>query len=88
MGGLYSMVDKNVKEMNHIEGKTAQKNVKPSYFQFDSSKAMQKEYRTQKKYKTRLFPLLASSLYALSLAFGSIVWFYILAIILIHFRIK
>lgn len=89
MGGLYSMVDKNVQVMSHTNGKTIEKKTKRSYFQFDNSKALNEEIEHQKlDVRPAYFPLLASSLYALALAFGSIVWFYLLTLILIHFRLK
>jgi threonine/homoserine/homoserine lactone efflux protein len=89
MGGLYSMVDNNVKVMNHAEGNKTEKKSEQPYFKFEGSKAMDKEVERQmESKKPAYFPLLASSAYAVALAFGSIVWFYLLAIILIHFRSK
>jgi threonine/homoserine/homoserine lactone efflux protein len=89
MGGLYSMIDKNVKVISHIDSKAIEKKTTPGYFQFDSSKVMDKEKKHLKlRERPAYFPLLTSSIYALALAFGSIVWFYLLAIILIRFRHK
>jgi arginine exporter protein ArgO len=87
MGGLYTRIDENVKVMDHIEGKTLEKKRNHSYFQVDSTKAMDNEAERQKIItRPAYFPFLTSLLYALALAFGSIVWFYLFAIILTHFR--
>src|SRR5664279_6412753 len=89
MGGLYSMIEKNVTAISHIEGKEIHKKGNSSYFQFDSSKTLNEEIQHQKtEIKPSYFPLLASSAYAFALAVGSIIWFFILAIILTRFRHK
>jgi threonine/homoserine/homoserine lactone efflux protein len=87
MGGLYGMIDKNVNAIGHIEGQEIHKKGTSSYFQFDSSKALDEELERQKAdVKPPYFPLIASSAYALALAIGSIIWFFILAILLTRFR--
>jgi threonine/homoserine/homoserine lactone efflux protein len=89
MGGLYSMVDNNVQVINHLDGKKIENKSTSSYFQFNNSKSFDKELEHQKiTIRPTYFPLLASSLYAAALAFGSIIWFYLLAIILTRFRNK
>ena len=89
MGGLYSMIDKNVTEINHIEGKQIENKSSASYFKLDNSKALNKEKALQQaEVKPSYFPMLAASSYAFALSLGSIVWFYLLAIILMRFRHK
>ena len=89
MGGLYSMVDNNVKVMTPVDRNSAKMKTTHAYFKFEDSKALDKEVERQKAIeKPKYFPFLASTSYALALAFGSIVWFYLLSYILIHFRHK
>ena len=91
MGGLYSMIDSNVKVMNPVEEKYREAKAKPNYFNFEGSKAKARDKELERQVdsaKPAYFPFMASSFYAAALAFGSIVWFYLLSIILIHFRHK
>lgn len=89
MGGLYSMIDKNVQVIKNVDGKPVEKNKTAGYFKFDNSRGIDKESERQKVIvRPAYFPLLTSSVYAVALAFGSIVWFYLLAILLLRFRHK
>ena len=87
-GGLDKNIGDNFKEINKIEGKSAQlKPEAPSYLKFDSVKlvnhnATEEEVAHFPKY----FPLLLSFFYALFLSLGSIIWFYYLALLLSKFR--
>ena len=87
-GGLDSMIDQNVQQINNIEGNTidAQKTI--AYFQIDTLKnaLLQKDHKEENAQLPIYFPLLISIFYAFFLAIGSILWFYILAYFLVKFR--
>jgi threonine/homoserine/homoserine lactone efflux protein len=89
MGGLDSIIDQNVKDINNIEGNIIEKPQIPSYFQFDNSRVLvQEEHQNASTYFPKSFPLIISICYSFFLALGSIVWFYLLVLIISRFLHK
>ena len=86
-GGLDSMIDNNLNQMEKIEGNNLERPQIPSYMQFDTLKMMKKENRPQQSViLPAKFHLLVSLFYAFFLSVGSIIWFFILTVIMIRFR--
>lgn len=88
-GGLDTMIDQNVQQINNIEGKKIDTAKPISYIKVDSLNLKQQEQN--KVNNARLpnyFPLLISISYALFLSIGSIIWFYYLAYFLVKYRNK
>ncbi|MFZ4399043.1 MAG: LysE family translocator [Bacteroidales bacterium] len=89
-GGLDAMIDKNVQQINNIEGKTIDTQTTIAYLKkVDSINTIAKEIH--KENNSRLpnyFPLLISIFYAFFLALGSIIWFYYLSYFLVKYRAK
>jgi threonine/homoserine/homoserine lactone efflux protein len=85
--GLNSMVDKNINQIEKIEGNTPAIPQIPSYLQFDTLKILKKSISEQKSDKViKRNHLLVSIFYAAFLSSGSIVWYLILTLILVRFR--
>ena len=86
-GGLAIQINQNVKEISNIEGK-----------KIDSSKVLAlKQFDKIHIYKSKIhqveptdlpvhFHLLISICYAFFLSVGSIIWFYLMAFLIVHFR--
>jgi threonine/homoserine/homoserine lactone efflux protein len=88
-GGLDTMIDNNVQQINNLEGKTIDTPKTISYFKPDSLNLKQKEINKENNARLpNYFPLLISISYALFLSIGSIVWFYYLAYFLVKYRNK
>jgi threonine/homoserine/homoserine lactone efflux protein len=88
-GGMDSMIDQNIAVINNIEGKVIEKPDLPGYLKFDTLQMLKKEIPAL-KIKTTLpknFHLLISLCFAFSLSLGSIIWFYLLALIICRYRI-
>jgi threonine/homoserine/homoserine lactone efflux protein len=86
-GGLDTMIDQNVKEFNHIEGKIPEKQHTSSYLQFNTPAAKVIEtHKQESKSYPKYFPLLIGLCYAFFLSAGSIIWFYYLALFLAKFK--
>jgi threonine/homoserine/homoserine lactone efflux protein len=86
-GGLDTIINQNVKEMNIIEGVNIEKPQAGTSAQFDKIRTWNSEM--QKKYPVKLtdhFHLIISICYAFFLSLGSIIWFYILAFFINRFR--
>lgn len=86
-GGLDTIINQNVKEMNIIEGVKIEKSHAGTSAQFDKIRTWNSEM--QKKYPVKLpkhFHLLISICYAFFLSLGTIIWFFILAYIINRFR--
>ena len=86
-GGLSGKMDQQVKELNSIEGI----NIKdPKAFtpeQFDNMRADNKlDHLTDQTVYPKYFHLLISICYALFLALGSIIWFLLMAFLIVRFR--
>jgi threonine/homoserine/homoserine lactone efflux protein len=87
-GGMDSMIGQNIAAINHIEGKVIEKPELPKYLKFDTLQVFRKEIPVQKA-KTPLqknFHLYISLCFAFSLALGSIIWFYLLALFICRHR--
>ena len=86
-GGLATKIDQNVKEINRIEGVTIE-NSQPLTFDLDAKTPLKK--RKTHKAEPSVFPenfhLLISICYAFFLAAGSVLWFYLLAFMIVRFR--
>lgn len=88
-GGLDTMVDDNLNQIEKMEGNTIEKPQIPSYLQFDTLHILRKEGRPQKTVKIPPnFHIFTSLFYAASLSAGSIIWFQLLTLVLIRFRKK
>lgn len=88
-GGLDTMLDKNVQQINNIEGKTINPQTSISYFKADSvNLKLQEIHKETNASLPNYFPLLISICYALFLSVGSIIWFYYLAYFLVKYRNK
>lgn len=86
-GGLNSMVDQNLNDIESIEGNIKEKPEIPSYLQFDTLNILKSERRKPETGPSpEDFPLLTSLFYAFFVAVGSILWFFILSIVLVRFR--
>jgi threonine/homoserine/homoserine lactone efflux protein len=89
-GGLNSMIDQNISEINNLSGKVIEKPSLPGYLTFDTLHIFRKEIPTQNSQKTptKNFHIIISLCFATSLAFGSIIWFYLLALFIFRGRNK
>ncbi len=89
-GGLNSMIDQNITEINSIGGKVIEKPSLPGYLTFDTLQIFRKEIPVQNSEitPTRNFHLLISLCFAFSLSLGSIIWFYLLALFIFRCRNK
>ena len=88
-GGLDTMIDKNVQQINNIEGKAINQQTTISYFKSDSANIkMQQIHKETNAALPDYFPLLISICYALFLSLGSVIWFYYLAYFLVKYRNK
>jgi threonine/homoserine/homoserine lactone efflux protein len=89
LGGLDSMIDKGVKDINIIEGKIIEKSQIPSYLQFENPRTLNKvKHTSEASQKPKYFPLIISICYSFFLSLGSIIWFNLLVIIISGFRNK
>jgi len=86
-GGLATKIDQNVKEINRIEGVTIENSQTLS---FDLDEKTQVIKRKTHKAEPLVFPekfhLIISICYAFFLAAGSVLWFYLLAFMIVRFR--
>lgn len=87
-GGLDSMIDRNIVEINKIGGNLVEKPNLPGYLRFDTLQIFKKKILVQNGDNSlpKNFPVLISLCFAFSLALGSIIWFYLLAVFLFRFR--
>jgi threonine/homoserine/homoserine lactone efflux protein len=86
-GGLDSVVDKNLNQIENIEGKAKVRPQIPAYLQFDTLKILKKENPIHKPFIIPVkLHLLISFFYAFFLSVGSIIWFIILTLIMVRFR--
>lgn len=89
--GLNSSINKDINQIENIEGTIGERHQIPSYMQFDTLHILKKEHRKAIEEPVSLpanYHLLVSLLYSAFLALGSILWFMLLAIILVKFRKK
>ena len=86
-GGLATTVDENLHQIEKIQGTDMQKTEIPSYLQFDTLNILRKESHPVEPVKyPSYFHLLASLLYSAFLCLGTILWFLLLAMLLVRFR--
>jgi threonine/homoserine/homoserine lactone efflux protein len=87
--GLENVVDQNLNQIEKIDGKALIKPQIPSYLQMDTLKIFKKENLLPKEDpKHPVSMLLISLFYAFFLSIGSILWFFVLALLLVRFRKK
>jgi threonine/homoserine/homoserine lactone efflux protein len=88
-GGLETVVDSNVKEINIIEGKKIDTSQNFALKQFEN---IQRHNRLEHPKEPITFPayfhVLISICYAFFIAFGSILWFYFMAFMIVRYRKK
>lgn len=88
-GGLNTMVDENLNQIERLDGKIQEKPQIPSYLQFDTLNIFRKENHPQKVVKLpHNFHVFTSLFYSAFLSVGSIIWFQLLALVLVRFRKK
>jgi threonine/homoserine/homoserine lactone efflux protein len=88
-GGLASHVDNNLEQVEKIDGNFAERPRIPSYLQFDTLKSLKQENRPNQAFKIPSnYHLLTSLFYAFFLSVGTIIWFFLLALLLVRFRKK
>jgi len=89
-GGLDTMIDKNVQQINNIEGKSLDTQKTISYLKVDTADiSLQQEIHKENNARLpNYFPLVISICYAFFLAIGSIIWFYYLSFFLVKYRAK
>jgi threonine/homoserine/homoserine lactone efflux protein len=88
-GGLANRIDQNVKVLNEIEGVKIENSLPPAVEQFEK---MPITKRISSNDDPTLFPprfhLVISICYAFFLALGSILWFYLLAFLIVKYRFR
>jgi threonine/homoserine/homoserine lactone efflux protein len=89
-GGLDSVINQNIAEINNIGGKVIERPSLPRYLTFDTLQILRKENPVQNSEITpeKNFHLLISLCFAFSLSLGSIIWFYLLALFIFRCRNK
>lgn len=89
-GGLNSVIDKNIAEINNIGGNIIQKPTLPGYLKFDTLQMLKKTVPVQKinPKPPDNFHFLVSLSFAASLSLGSIIWFYLLTQFIFRCRSK
>jgi len=88
-GGLSKVVDQSLNQIEKIEGGITEKPKIPSYLQFDTLKILKKENHVPKHVMVKPYNhFLTSLFYAIFLAVGSILWFFLLTVTLVKFGKK
>ena len=86
-GGLSTVVDQSLDQIEKIEGGITERPKIPSYLQFDTLKMLKKENRVPRHVKVIPYNhFLTSLFYAIFLAVGSVLWFFLLTVTLVKFR--
>jgi threonine/homoserine/homoserine lactone efflux protein len=86
-GGLDTVINQNVNQINYIEGRKIENQQVLSGIQTDKVGSHNQEGQTKNVIlMPKNFHLLISSCYAFFLGVGSIIWFYILAYLIVRFR--
>jgi len=86
-GGLAGKMDQNVKEIGNIEGRKIENSQVLSMDQFKNIQiGKNKEHQPDLTQYSANFHMLISICYALSLSIGSIIWFYLMAFLIVRFR--
>lgn len=87
--GLENVVDQNLNQLEEIEGKVIIKPQIPSYLQMDTLKMLRKGNAGKPDVpKPKVSLLLISLFYATFVSIGTILWFFILSLLVIRFRKK
>jgi len=88
-GGLNTAVDQSLGQIEKIDGNLAEKPQMPGYLQFDTLKILKKENHAVKPEKLPVhYHLLESIFYSVFLSAGSVLWYFVLAALLVRFRKK
>lgn len=86
-GGLAGKMDQNVKEISNVEGKKTENPPGLSIKQFDKIQIVKNKDLQEEQIKyPAYFHLVISVCYALFLSLGSIIWFYLMAFLIVRFR--
>ena len=86
-GGLESSVSNNVLEIHQNSDSTLVKPKVPSYLKLDTLQFLKRENRVHvEQKKPAHFHLLMSSCFAFSVAIGTIIWFYLMALVISRHR--
>lgn len=87
-GGLDVRLDKNVKEINSIEGVKIDNSKVLSIDQFENIKIGRKEHLPDQTVYPASFHMVISIFYALFLSLGSVLWFILMSYMVVRFRRK
>jgi threonine/homoserine/homoserine lactone efflux protein len=88
-GGLAIKIDQNAKEIGNIEGKKIESRHDSVIKKLDNFQILKiKDRQVDQTIFPASFHLTISICYALFIAFGSIVWFYLLAILIVRYRTR
>lgn len=87
-GGLDSMINKNVTEINGLDKHMIRDSTVPSYFRPDTLKFLKRHPAREESVHPVWFPAVISFSYACAVAVGSIAWFLLLTLILSHLRYR
>ena len=80
-------VDGNLNQIEKMDGNFNERPQMPSYLQFDTLKILKKENRPVKVVELpRNFHFLTTLFYSVFLSVGSILWYFLLAVLLVRFR--
>ncbi len=86
-GGLATRIDQNVKEINRIEGVNIEKEQAPAMEQFDNLQiSRRKAHAPEPVVFPKNFHLAISICYAFFLSLGSVLWFFLMAFLIVRFR--
>src|SRR5664279_513077 len=86
-GGLAIKVDQNAKEISNIEGRKIESNHDSVLKKLDNFQLLKiKERKVDQTVFPASFHLVISICYALFIALGSIVWFYLLTFLIVRYR--
>jgi threonine/homoserine/homoserine lactone efflux protein len=87
-GGLDIMIDQSIDELNSTGQNIIEKPDLPSYLKFDTLQILKKEQTLPEteELQIRNFPLIISVCFAVSLSVGSVLWFFLLAMLIYWFR--
>jgi threonine/homoserine/homoserine lactone efflux protein len=86
-GGLAGRIDKNIKEINSIEGTRIERPDALSITHLDQIQIVKdRQYRPDQTAYPPSFHMVISIFYALFLSLGCVVWFFLMAFLLVRYR--
>ena len=86
-GGLAGKMDQNVKEISNIEGRKIENSQVLSLEQFENMQLGKNKDRVQDQtIYPAYFHLIISTCYAFFISLGSIIWFFLMAFLIVRFR--